>query len=115
MSTAQAVALPLFLIGIGVGWLLTSLEVIPEVNWLWPGMLAACGALVLIMGGLDKFTIVFGPLLLLASVFSVLRQTDRIALNVEMPALMIVLGVLVLIAQLSPLPAPKWLVASRQG
>lgn len=113
MRNAQALALPLFLIAIGIGWLLTTLNVIPDVNWVWIVGLAVGGALVLLIGGVDKLTLVLGPFLLIASLFSVLRQTDRIPLNVEMPSLMILLGVLIFIAHIVPVRAPKWLVEQR--
>jgi len=49
---------------------------------------------------------VTGPFLIIASVFSVMRQSERININLEVPILVIVLGVLMLISQLSKLPLP---------
>jgi len=51
-----------------------------------------------------------GPFFLLASVLSVLRQTDYLSLNVEIPVLVISIGVLLLVAQLPAIPKPGWYV-----
>jgi hypothetical protein len=47
---------------------------------------------------------VTGPFLIIASVFYVMRQTGKINIDLEVPILVIVLGVLMLISQLSKLP-----------
>ena len=57
-------------------------------------------------GGFNKVSVVTGPFLIVASVFSVLRQTGRISVDHEIPILVIVLGILMLISQLSRLPVP---------
>jgi hypothetical protein len=52
---------------------------------------------------MNRLTIVTGPMLLIMSIFSVLRQTGRIDLNIEVPVLVITLGVLMLVAHMLPL------------
>ena len=103
-----SIILPILIITLGVGWLLTTRGIIPEVNWIWTLGLAVMGLLVFAMSGIDKFSIVLGPLLLLASVFSVLRQTERMSIDLEVPILVIVLGGLMLAARFAPLPLPRW-------
>jgi hypothetical protein len=58
----------------------------------------------------DKLTVVVVPLLILASIASVLRQTGRISANYEIPALVIAAGLLILLSHLLPVPPPAWLV-----
>ncbi|NQU76961.1 MAG: hypothetical protein HQ546_11675, partial [Planctomycetes bacterium] len=86
---------------------LNVLNIMPGVDWIWTVGLAAAGILSIAIGGLNKVTIVTGPFLLVASVCSLLRQTGRLALDREIPVLVIVLGVLMLVSQLSRLPIPE--------
>jgi hypothetical protein len=58
---------------------------------------------------LNKATVVFVPFFLGASLLSVLRQTHRINLEVEVPLLVIGIGVLMLVAHLPAIPPPPWL------
>lgn len=82
------------------------LEILPGVDWMWTVGLAAVGILTIAVGGLNKLTIVTGPFLVIASVCSLLRQTNRLSVNHEIPILVIVLGVLMAISQLSRLTTP---------
>ena len=97
------------LIGLGIAWLLNNIGVMPGVNWVWTLGLAGVAIVILAASGIDKLTVVIVPLLLLASIASVLRQTGRITGNYEVPGLVIAAGVLILISHLSPLPPPAWL------
>jgi hypothetical protein len=54
-------------------------------------------------------TVVIGPFFIVASSLSVLRQTDRLPLDVEVPILVILVGILMLIARSAAVPIPKWL------
>ena len=102
---------PVFTILVGIAWLLNVMGVMPGVDWVWTLGLATAGILSLVAGGLNKITVVTGPFLLVASVCSLLRQTQRLALDYEIPVLVIVLGILMLISQLSNLPVPESLRA----
>jgi hypothetical protein len=55
-------------------------------------------------------TVAVGPFFLIASCLSVLRQTGRLAINMEVPLLVIAAGVLLLVARLKSIPAPTWLI-----
>lgn len=106
----KSLLLPILLITIGVGWLLSTLGVAPNIDWIWTLGLAATGVLSLAIGGLDKATIVIGPFFLAASLLSVLRQTGRISLDLEFPILVIFVGIMLLIARLPLVPSPKWMI-----
>ena len=65
---------------------------------------------------MSKLSVVIGPFFLIASILSILRQTGRIPLDVEMPVLVIAVGALLLLAQWPGIVAPRWLVPlPRQG
>jgi hypothetical protein len=95
---------------VGVGWLLDNAGVAPAIEWLWTLGLAVSGVLLVTLLGLDKVTAVAGPFLVVCSAFSVLRQTGRIEFHDEIPILVIIFGALLLVAVLSPLKSPDWLL-----
>jgi len=109
-TTARAIILPLLIVGVGVGWLLTNLNIIPGVNWLWTSSLAVLGLLTIFVSGIDRFSIVVGPFFLLASLASILRQTGKLNPDIEIPALAVALGLLWFAAVVLPIPAPKWML-----
>lgn len=104
------VVFSLLLITVGAGWLLSVLNVIPQVNWAWTLGLAAIGASAFLLSGFDKFSVVVGLFFIAASGLSVLRQTGRIAPNIETPVLVIAAGLLTLAAQSRLVPRPTWIV-----
>lgn len=99
---------PILIITVGIGWLLTTLGIMPNVNWVWTLALAVAGILSVVVGGLNKISIISGPLLLVASLFSLLRQTGRLDIDHEIPILTIVFGVLLLVARHPSIPLPEW-------
>ena len=109
-SSRRTLLVPVLMIGVGIGWLLTSLGVVPHVDWAWSIGLAAVGVIAFAISGVDKMTVVVGPLFLIASVLSVLRQAGQLAVNVEIPILVIVAGALMLLARASRVPVPSWIV-----
>jgi hypothetical protein len=109
-TALKPLIVPILLITFGVGWLLTTLGVAPEIDWVWTLGIAIVGVLVFALGGFDKVTVVVGPFFLIASFLSILRQTGRMRVDIEVPILVITAGVLLLIARHRAIPAPKWLV-----
>jgi hypothetical protein len=107
MNMGKKLAVPILTILVGLTWLLNVLKIIPNVDWMLIVGLAAAGILSILVGGLNKVTIVTGPFLVVASVCSLLRQINRLAADREIPILVIVLGVLMLGSQLSRLPIPE--------
>jgi hypothetical protein len=114
MIGGKALVIPILLITLGAGWLLTTLGIVPQIDWVWTLGLGLVGILVFAIGGFDKVTVAIGPFFLIASLLSVLRQTGRLAMNVEVPVLVIAAGVLLLISQLKIIPAPKWLIEEKR-
>jgi hypothetical protein len=110
----KTLVIPILLITFGVGWLLTTLGVVPEIDWVWTLGVAIVGILAFGLGGVDKVTVVVGPFFLLAAILSILRQSDRLRIDMEVPILIIAAGVLLLVARLPAIPPPTWLIQSRE-
>lgn len=108
-SDKVSLILPILLITLGAGWLLTTLGVGPGIDWVWTLGLAVIGVLTIALGGLDKVTVVLGPFFIVASCLSLLRQTERLTIDTEIPILVIVGGVLLLVARLRTIPLPAWI------
>jgi hypothetical protein len=104
--------IPILIIVVGVGWLLTVKGFGPGINWIWTLGLAVIGILSLVVSGIDKVTVVLTPFFLLASLLSVVRQTGHLSMDVEVPILVIVIGALLLVAMLPAIPSPRWLLPS---
>ena len=62
------------------------------------------------IGGIDKATVVAGPMLIVTSMMSYLRQIERVTFEIEMPILVIVLGVLLVVSQSVVVKKPAWLL-----
>lgn len=108
-SSKTPVAIPIMIIMVGTGWLLTAAGYAPGINWIWPCGLAAVGLTVFVWsGGIDKFSVVLGPFFLIASLMSVLRQAGWMSAEVELPKLVILIGALLLLAQWKAIPLPSW-------
>jgi hypothetical protein len=108
-ESKKPIVVSVLIIALGVSWLLNTLHVIPDVDWVWTAGIGICGVLVFVAGEFNKLTFVVGTLLLTASVLSVLRQTGRLRVDVEVPVLVIALGVLVLLSHLFGLKTPELL------
>jgi hypothetical protein len=106
----KTLVIPILLITVGAGWLLTTLGVGAEIDWIWTLGLAIIGLLTFVVGGFDKVTVVIGPFFIVASAMSILRQTGRLDLDVEVPVLVILAGILLLVARLPGVPIPKWIL-----
>lgn len=109
-SDKSGVILPVLLITVGAGWLITSLGVWPGIDWIWTLGLAAVGVMSFLISGLDKVTVVLGPLFIAASGLSFLRQTGHVTLDVEIPALVMLAGILMLVARVPAVPTPSWII-----
>jgi len=115
MTDKKTLVVPVLLITLGLGWLMTTLGVAPQINWVWTLGIALVGVLTFAMGGVDKVTVVVGPFFILASCLSILRQTDRLSIDLEIPLLVIAAGVLLLVARLKSIPSPEWLVEQKSS
>ncbi|MEQ8852472.1 hypothetical protein [Gimesia sp.] len=108
-SNRKTLVIPLLIIAVGTGWLLTTLNVVPGLNWIWILGLAITGLTSLAVSGIDKSSVLIGPFFLIASTLSVLRQIGYVTFNIEIPILVIVIGCLLLIARSPSIPLPKWM------
>jgi len=115
MKARKRLVVPILIIVVGVAWLLNVMGVIPGVDWIWTGCLAAAGILTLALGGVNKLTVVVGPFLIVASVCSILRQTGRLPIDYEIPILTILIGCLLLLAYVLDLPTPDILKPDREN
>ncbi|MBI1311583.1 hypothetical protein GC176_09775 [bacterium] len=105
-----SLAVAVILIAVGTCWLLSTLGVMPQINWIWTLGLGLTGGLIFGLIGIDKITIVAGSFFIMTSILSVLRQTGRISFDVEVPILVITSGLLLMISRLPAIPRPKWLL-----
>jgi hypothetical protein len=105
----KTLVVPILLITLGIGWLLTTLGVVPQIDWVWTLGVALVGILAFAIGGFDKVTVVVGPFFLLASFLSILRQAGRLRIDIEIPILVIAAGLLLIVARLPVIPIPQWL------
>jgi hypothetical protein len=105
MQNKAALVVPILIITVGLGWLLTVEGVMPGVAWVWTLGLAAIGVLALVIRGIDKRSIIIGPFCLTASVLSLLRQQEIVSVLQEGPILLIAYGVFLLVAQMPAIPA----------
>jgi uncharacterized membrane protein len=106
----KTLIIPVLLITVGAGWLLTTLGIAPGIDWVWTLDLAIVGFLAYIVCGFDKVSFVTGTFFIITSCLSVLRQTGRIALDVEVPILVMLAGILLLVARHHAIPVPKWIL-----
>ncbi|MBI1370471.1 MAG: hypothetical protein GC162_17685 [Planctomycetes bacterium] len=96
-------------IALGIAWLLNNMHIIRGVDWVWTILLAIVGILTIVLGGINKLSIVVGPFMIVASVLSVMRQTGHLSFDQEVPTLVIVLGALMFVATVFPVPKPAWM------
>ncbi len=99
---------PLLVTAVGTGWLLTSRNVIPGVQWAWILAMATTGVIILAIDGINRLSMVIGPSLLAAAFLSFLRQSGRIELDTEIPVLTVVIGLLWSVACVLPLRRSAW-------
>lgn len=114
MSPKGVVVLAVLIIAVGAGWLMSSLGLFPQINWVWTFGLAAAGVLTFALSrGIDKFSVIVGPFFLVSSLLSIFRQQGRIPLDVEVPILVITFGILLLIAQSRVILMPSWTIETQ--
>jgi hypothetical protein len=109
---------PWFVLGttvlvVGFISLMSSLNYLPDINWVWVLLLLGMSGVSLTMG-LNKVSFVLAGTFLAASVGSVLRQTGRISLNVEVPVLIMIAGALILVAMVCKLRTPGMFAMSNR-
>lgn len=97
---------PLLLALAGLGWLLNSLELVPEmpgINWLAIVLLSGSGLLLMLLNGINASTVLFGPLLMIAGLLWLLYQLGAMRLVVGLPVLLIAFALLWALSE-----HPRW-------
>ena len=90
--------------------MLTTLGIAPGINWIWTLAITGIGIISFVIHGLDKVTVVVGPFFITAGLLSVLRQAGRLSIDIEMPILVILSGILLMIARKPNIPLPSWFI-----
>ena len=104
----KALAAPLLILAVGGGWILHTHDILPPVEWIRTLSLAAAGALVFLLGGMNQLTFAVGPFLLASAGFSGLRKTGLLEWKHEVPYLVTLIGLLWLAGLAMRLPNPDW-------
>lgn len=100
----REIVVPILLISLGGVWLLNNLNMLPDYYWFWTLGLIVAGIVLMAVEGITKSSIVAGPMLILVGVFSLLRQGFEVSWSIQLPILLMGLGVLLLIARLPSIP-----------
>ena len=99
--------IPILIIGFGVIWLLDALDVRIPLGFAWTCALFAIGIAILASTGFNKDGFPWGMFFLAAGVCSILRQSGTLGVRVELPLLVITLGVLLGINATGLIPARR--------
>jgi lipoprotein signal peptidase len=97
-------SLPITLIVVGAIGLIWYFRWLPDLDWIISLGFIAGGVLVLIIDRVNKSSIVTGPFLIAVGIAWWLRDTYRWSWNLIIPALLVILGVLMLIARSPRIP-----------
>jgi len=111
MGSKKVMAVSVLIMVFGIGWLLNVFNLLPGMDWIWALLLSAVGVVILVFGGLNRLTFVLGPVLVVSGGLSMVRQAGHMPIKIEFPILVIVLGALMLLSQVLPLPTPQFLEA----
>jgi hypothetical protein len=99
--------IPILIVGFGAMWMLDALDIALPLAFVWTCMLFAIGIAILAGTGFNKEGFPWGMFFLAAGTCSILRQAHVLAVRVELPLLVIVLGVLLGINQTDLIPSRK--------
>ena len=97
-------SLPITLIVVGLVWLAWHFHFFPDVDWVISLAFIAGGIGVLVIDGINKNSIVTGPLLIAIGVAWALHDQYRVSWSVMIPVILIMLGVLMLVARSPQIP-----------
>lgn len=100
-------ALPVTLIAVGAVWLLFNLHWVPSFDWVVTLVLVAAGIGILLLEGLNRKSVVGGPLLIALGTAWWLHFYYYVQWSYLAPSLVILTGALMLAARLPNLPARR--------
>jgi hypothetical protein len=99
--------LPITLIVVGLVWLAWQFRIFPDIDWVIAAGLVAGGVAVLVFDGITKSSVVIGPFLMATGAAWALHEFQRIDWRYLIPALLVVLGTLMLVARRPGIPERK--------
>lgn len=102
--TQASLALPLFLIVAGAVWFLKTTGILPATSTLVAAALALAGAAVLIMDGINKQSVVSGPLLMYIGAAVYLKSQYLLGMSPLIALGMMILGCLLLLSRSNLVP-----------
>jgi hypothetical protein len=97
-------SLPITLIIVGVVWLVWHFRLFPDIDWVIALAFAAGGIAVMVFDGINKNSIVIGPILIAMGGAWALHDHYRVSWSLIIPLLLVLLGVLMLIARSAAIP-----------
>ena len=97
-------SLPITLIVVGLVWLVWHFRFFPDIDWVIALGFVAGGIAVMVIDGLNKNSIVIGPILIAMGAAWWLNDRYRLSWSLIIPALLVLLGVLMLIARNPAIP-----------
>jgi hypothetical protein len=106
-------SLPVTLIVVGAAWLLWYFRLFPDIDWVIAGGLVAGGIAIFILDRITKTSVVIGPFLIAAGIAWALHDRWRVSWFALVPALLILLGVLMLVARNPRIPEESRRAADR--
>lgn len=101
---SSSLFIPVFLIVVGALWLLRTLHLLPDTVLIFSFILMAAGVLILLLDGINKQSIVTGPLLIYAGIAVYAVSQHHYLPSIFFALGMMVLGVLLLIARMDAIP-----------
>ncbi len=98
---------PIIVVAFGLLWLMNELEIIPPTRLLWTLGLGAGGVAIFAGRGFHKESFVPGAMLLFACLCSILRWFAGLRISVEVPLLIVALGICLGLNQTDYIPAAR--------
>ena len=97
-------SLPVTLIVVGLGWLLWEFRLFPDIDWIIGLGFIVAGIAVLAIDGINKNSVVVGPFLVAIGVGWLVHDRYGIYWRLIIPAMLVLLGALMLIARSAKVP-----------
>jgi hypothetical protein len=97
-------ALPITLIVVGLVWLLWYQGWLPDKDWVIAIGFIAAGVAVLVLDGFTKTSVVMGPFLVAIGIAWIVHDRYRTSYGVIVPAMLVILGALMLVARSPSIP-----------
>lgn len=97
-------SLPVTLIVVGLGWLLWEFRLFPDIDWIISLGFVVGGIAVLAVDGINKNSVVLGPFLVAIGIAWFLHDRYYASWRLIVPALLVLLGFLMLLARSPRVP-----------